>query len=107
MVIYAIIALVLRLALVFQLWKEGRLALSARTRTITNAIFFANAASLLVGLFVYPFTTALLVVLGIRLWKRYKRGEKLTEAIILFILTLIIFLKGPGEFSIDKLLGNI
>lgn len=105
--VYAVIALVIRLLLAFKLWKTGRLALSARTRTGGRFIELVCAVSIFFGFFVYPFTLILLIHLGIRMWTNRKSRVGLGRDPLLFLLTLIIFAKGPGLFSIDRLLGNI
>ncbi|MDP3697501.1 MAG: hypothetical protein Q8R55_05810 [Candidatus Taylorbacteria bacterium] len=107
--VYAIIALILRLFLAFMLFQTGQRALKGSSRTFTNSVELANAASLLLGLFVYPFTTVLLIMLALRLWKKWQRGSaswRIGIDPILFILLLLLFLKGPGAISLDKLLGN-
>ena len=105
--VYSVILFIIRLVLAFVLWKTGRLALSARTRNFVNSVALANAVSLILGLFVYPFTTVLLIVLGVRIWEHRKRKLKFGKDVLLFLLVLFVFLKGPGIISLDHLLGNI
>ena len=107
MEVYAIAAIIIRLILVFSLFQTGRLALASRTRTIDNVIDFLSAIGLLLGFWFGLFTLLILIKFGLRIWQHRQRGIRLNRALILFILTLIIFLKGPGVISLDKLLGNI
>lgn len=107
---YAIIALAIRLVLAALLFQKGQLALSSRTRNFTNTVELGNVASLLLGFYVYPFTMVLLILLGVRIWQKRKRGSaswRIGRDLIILIFALIIFLKGPGQFSLDKLVGNI
>lgn len=105
---YTLVAIAIRIILVGMLWKTGRFALAGRTRTAGNTIELANAASLLLGFFVYPFTLVLLIHLGVRIWANWKSSSQWQRRdLVLLFLTLIIFLKGPGALSLDKLFGNI
>lgn len=105
--IYSIIILVIRFFLAILLFRKGQEALSSRSRNVTNSVELANSISLLFGFFVYPFTTILLVMLGARIWQKRKKRQRLGNDVLLFILALIIFFNGPGQFSLDRLLGNI
>lgn len=104
---YSIIAIFARLFLAFSLFKTGRLALKGYSRTFGNTIELASTVSLFLGFYVYLFTLILLVHLGIRMWTNRKRGVRLGSDPILFIVTFILFLNGPGSLSLDKLVGNI
>lgn len=105
--VYSIVALLIRLFLAFQFWREGRLALKPQIRSVGNVILFVSATSVLSGFYVYAVILVTLIYLGLRMWVNYKNGVRLRRDPLLFLLTLIIFLKGPGTISLDKLLGNI
>lgn len=104
---YSIFIVFVRLFLVLQFWPMAAPALKSQTRDMGSIVFLANAVSLLLGFFVYPFTTVLLVLLGIRIWQKRKRGVRFGRDLFLFFLTMLIFVKGPGVISLDKLIGNI
>lgn len=104
---YSIIALVVRLILVLLLWKKAKGVLNPRTRSRTSLLEVVCAVSLLFGFYVYLFTLMLLVHLGIQMYTQWKRKEKLGKEALLFLLVSLIFLKGPGDFSLDNVLGNI
>lgn len=97
MEIYAIAALFIRLFLVIVLFQKGK----------ANKIEFVIAASLLLGFYVYLFTLILLIKLGLKMWSDRVKGLRLNKDLLIFVLTWVIFLKGPGAISVDKLLGNI
>ncbi|GEM_PF-6048004 len=105
--IYSIISLIIRLILVFFLFQTGKLALNSRTRTISNIADFLSAVGLLLGFWFGLFTLILLVMLGLKIWSDRKKRLRLGRDLLIFVLTFIIFLKGPGVISLDKLLGNI
>ena len=102
--IYSIIALVIRILLAMFLWRTARFALRGSTRDWGNVIELASALGILLGFFIYPFTTIILIRLGLRIWKRRRWIGPDT---IPFLLTLFLFLNGSGAISLDKLLGNI
>lgn len=102
--IYAVAGLIVRVILALMLWKTGKEAFSSRTRTLGNSIELTCAIGIFLGFFIYPFTTIILIRLGIRIWKHRRWVGPDT---IPFLLTLFLFLNGSGAISIDKLLGNI
>src|SRR3989344_548723 len=103
--VYAIVGLVIRVILAAMLWKTGREALRSQTRTLGNALELAAAASVFLGFFIYPFTTVLLIRIGMQMWDKRKRGVRFGSDTILFLLTLLLFLNGSGAISLDKLIG--
>lgn len=105
--VYSITALTIRLFLSLIFFQKGKLALSGRTRTVANSIKLLTALSLFLGFYVYLFTLILLVMLGLKMWGERKGGWRWGKEALVFALTLIIFFKGPGVISLDKLLGNI
>lgn len=96
---YSIIALIIRILLVLFLWRRGKLR--------ENLVELVCAAGILLGIWFGLFTLVLLIQLGILLWQDRRRGLRLSKELLLFLLTLLIFLKGPGEFSLDGLLGHV
>lgn len=104
---YSIISLIIRIVLSLFLWQKGKFALSSRSRNRENVVELVSAAGILLGMWFGLFTLILLIQLGIGLWQDRKRGLRLSRELFLFLLTLLIFLKGPGQFSLDGLLGHI
>lgn len=104
--IYSAIALIVRVILGLALFKEGKRALKPHTRNASTIFMLVATLAIALGFYVYFVTLLLLFYLGIRLWQHW-RGFAITSDTMAFFLTLLLFLKGPGEFSIDKLLGNI
>lgn len=88
------------------LWKMGKRALSTQKRSGANIVELVSAVSIFLGFYVFLFTLILLIHLGIRMWTNRKKGVSWRKDLPVFLLTLILFFKGPGEISLDKLLGN-
>ena len=108
--VYSLLALIIRLFLAFQFWTKGQGALKSQSRTVENTVMLVSAVSLVLGFFVYLMTLILLIYLGMQIWSNRKNASgpwRFGKTELLFVLTLILFLKGSGQFSLDKLLGNI
>lgn len=110
--IYSVVALLIRIFLSFSLvrgivvWRGNQPLL--RVTGIGGLLYLAIGVSLLLGLYVYVSTLVLLLLLGIRLWQKWKQKKKMSKKdYLLLILTIILFLKGSGEISLDRLMGII
>lgn len=102
--IYAFAALLIRLILAIFLFKTGKRALTSSTRTLGSAIELVCAVSLVFGLYVYLFSLILLIHVGVRIWQKRGRRVKIGEDFFIFLLALILFIKGAGDFSLDRFL---
>lgn len=98
--IYSILALIIRIILAGVLFQTGKKALKSQTRNVKTLVTLIAAGTILVGFYTYLTSLLLLFYFGCIAWNRFPNGRKITKWIILILLVVVLFIKGPGQFAL-------